>query len=355
MARTHRRQSSGSWIFLLVVLLVGAGVYFMWPGEGGGGDANAPTGGGPDGGIAGQRGEDGTGGGGDIEPNSVVPAEIIRGTGEAASQAESAFRAGVSRVDAEPYEARRLINEALLSGRLDASRARQARRLLGQLAGRLLLNGTPAVREDDPYTLGYTFRPNEYLGNTPRRKGVISRLELWIPAEGIVLANGLASATQFQYGRKYKMVRGPCRAVVDLSDRTMDVYLCPPDAPPLFLRRMPVGIGAPETPTPTGTFVVSGGGKVLAKRYYPPAGRGSGVIQHGDPDYPLDDSGRFIQIEGIEGTDVSVKDGYALHGTSEPESIGQAESLGCIRLRSDDIAWVWAMLYETKSTITIKE
>ncbi len=353
MARTHRRQSSGSWIFLLVVLVVGAGVYFLWPPEGGdGGDANAPSGNGPGGEIA----SPGDGGAPQSpEPNSVVPAELIVGTGTPSDRAESAFRAGLARVDAEPYEARRLLNEALLSGRLGESRARQARRLLEQLAGRLLLNGTPAVREDDPYTRGYTFQPNEYLGNTPRRKGVISRLELWIPSEGIVLANGLPSATQFQYGRKYKMVRGPCRAVVDLSDRTMDVYLCPPEAPPLFLRRMTVGVGAPETPTPTGTVVVARGGKTLAKRYYPPAGRGSGVIQSGDPDYPLDASGRFIKIEGIEGTDVSVKDGYALHGTSEPESIGKAESLGCIRMGADDIAWVWAMLYETKSTVTIKE
>ncbi len=33
-------------------------------------------------------------------------------------------------------------------------------------------------------------------------------------------------------------------------------------------------------------------------------------------------------------------DGYALHGTNKPETIGQAVSHGCIRLRNDDIAYL---------------
>lgn len=36
-------------------------------------------------------------------------------------------------------------------------------------------------------------------------------------------------------------------------------------------------------------------------------------------------------------------DGYALHGTNVPSSIGQAVSHGCVRLRNEDIA----RLYET--------
>ncbi|MGI9077632.1 MAG: L,D-transpeptidase, partial [Gemmatimonadaceae bacterium] len=37
-------------------------------------------------------------------------------------------------------------------------------------------------------------------------------------------------------------------------------------------------------------------------------------------------------------------DGYALHGTNKPESIGQAVSHGCIRLRNEDIEHLYGMV-----------
>jgi hypothetical protein len=42
---------------------------------------------------------------------------------------------------------------------------------------------------------------------------------------------------------------------------------------------------------------------------------------------------------GVLGTHrLNLGDGYALHGTNQPQSIGQAVSHGCIRLRNEDIA-----------------
>jgi len=50
------------------------------------------------------------------------------------------------------------------------------------------------------------------------------------------------------------------------------------------------------------------------------------------------------RYEGVLGTHrLSLGNGYALHGTNRPETIGQAVSHGCIRLRNEDIA----RLYET--------
>jgi lipoprotein-anchoring transpeptidase ErfK/SrfK len=34
-------------------------------------------------------------------------------------------------------------------------------------------------------------------------------------------------------------------------------------------------------------------------------------------------------------------DGYLIHGTNNPSSIGQAVTHGCIRLGDDDIAWLY--------------
>jgi lipoprotein-anchoring transpeptidase ErfK/SrfK len=36
--------------------------------------------------------------------------------------------------------------------------------------------------------------------------------------------------------------------------------------------------------------------------------------------------------------------GYAIHGTNQPDSIGRAVSHGCVRLRNEDIAKLYAMV-----------
>ena len=41
---------------------------------------------------------------------------------------------------------------------------------------------------------------------------------------------------------------------------------------------------------------------------------------------------------------LNLGDGYALHGTNKPETIGQAVSHGCVRLRNEDIAFLYGMV-----------
>jgi lipoprotein-anchoring transpeptidase ErfK/SrfK len=38
---------------------------------------------------------------------------------------------------------------------------------------------------------------------------------------------------------------------------------------------------------------------------------------------------------------LNLGDGYALHGTNRPETVGQAVSHGCVRLRNEDIEWLY--------------
>jgi hypothetical protein len=38
---------------------------------------------------------------------------------------------------------------------------------------------------------------------------------------------------------------------------------------------------------------------------------------------------------------LNLGDGYALHGTNQPKSVGQAVSHGCVRLRNEDIEWLY--------------
>jgi hypothetical protein len=51
------------------------------------------------------------------------------------------------------------------------------------------------------------------------------------------------------------------------------------------------------------------------------------------------------RYEGVLGTHrLNLGDGYALHGTNKPETIGQAVSHGCIRLRNEDIEKLYEMV-----------
>jgi hypothetical protein len=38
---------------------------------------------------------------------------------------------------------------------------------------------------------------------------------------------------------------------------------------------------------------------------------------------------------------LNLGDGYALHGTNKPETLGRSVSHGCVRLRNEDIAWLY--------------
>jgi lipoprotein-anchoring transpeptidase ErfK/SrfK len=110
---------------------------------------------------------------------------------------------------------------------------------------------------------------------------------------------------------------------------------------------VPVGLGKDDS-TPAGTWIAGRRSKDPA--YYSP--RGEGIIQPGDPRNPL---GRYwVGLNGIEGAAVG-KQSYGIHGTNDPATIGKQESMGCIRLRNDDIALVFEMMVEGKSRVVVKE
>jgi hypothetical protein len=51
------------------------------------------------------------------------------------------------------------------------------------------------------------------------------------------------------------------------------------------------------------------------------------------------------RYEGVLGTyRLNIGNGYALHGTNQPETIGRAVSHGCVRLRNEDIARLYDMV-----------
>jgi hypothetical protein len=51
------------------------------------------------------------------------------------------------------------------------------------------------------------------------------------------------------------------------------------------------------------------------------------------------------RYEGVLGTHrLNMGNGYAMHGTNQPQTVGRAVSHGCVRLRNEDIAKLYAMV-----------
>jgi len=253
----------------------------------------------------------------------------------------------------ELLKSRKLLNTAYISGRLPRGDQETARKALQDLAARTVLRPAPHVHPDDHFMLSYTLKGGDLLGSIfyksgeqkghIRKKGVIARNELNVPPGIILRVNGLSSATKLRAETGYKLIKGPFHLVVYLSVRKADLFL-----QDLFVRRFPICVGTPDTPTPTGFFRIAKGGMTRNSSYNPPVDSNlpNRTIKPGQPGYPLGSKGLNIKLEGIQqlGTDIPVTRSYAIHGTNEPDSIGQAKSMGCLRFNDEDMDFIYNCL-----------
>ena len=138
----------------------------------------------------------------------------------------------------------------------------------------------------------------------------------WYRVQLPIRPNG---STGWVRGGSLALERVTTRIVVDLSERRLRLY-----RGGRLVLRAPVGIGAPATPTPTGSYYVN-------QRLV-----------------PADASGPFgpaaLGISAFSPTLTWWPQGgpIAIHGTDEPSSIGRAASSGCIRLRNAVLRRVFA-------------
>ena len=148
-------------------------------------------------------------------------------------------------------------------------------------------------------------------------------------------------------GQKLKAIKGPFHAVIDNREFRMDLFLDGPQGR-VYVRSFPVGLGR-EGSTPVGTWVVKTNGKLVNPGWTNPE-----TNQYFAPDDPQNPIGeRWI---GLEGTSPATqgKTGYGIHGTIQPESIGRQMSLGCIRMRPQDVEVVYDLMVEGKSTVEVR-
>jgi hypothetical protein len=74
------------------------------------------------------------------------------------------------------------------------------------------------------------------------------------------------------------------------------------------------------------------------------AGEGSEIVAEGNVIVPPFGTNQR-KYRGVLGTHrLNIGDGYALHGTNRPETVGRSVSHGCVRLRNEDIAALYDMV-----------
>jgi lipoprotein-anchoring transpeptidase ErfK/SrfK len=110
------------------------------------------------------------------------------------------------------------------------------------------------------------------------------------------------------------------RIVVSISERRLAVV-----QKAGVVKSYPIAVGADTSPSPTGQFKIVN--KVTDPTYYSP-----GIIITPGPANPL--GTRWLGLD---------KEQYGIHGTNEPESIGQAASHGCIRMAKTDVKELFSL------------
>ena len=235
--------------------------------------------------------------------------------------------------------ARGTLNAALQTNALSREDAAAVKQRLRDLNRVIVF--TPTKRfADDPHQGEHTVEKGDLLGKIA--------LPLDVPY-GLLERVNAVSANRIRPGQSLKTVRGPIHAVVSKGGFEMDLYLgaLPGRPGSTYLTSFPVGLGA-DSSTPTGLWEVTRGGKLVNPEWTNP--RTNQVFSRDDPQNPLGE--RWIGLTGIGGEALG-QPSYGIHGTIEPETIGTNASMGCIRLVADDVAAVYDMLFEGKSTVLI--
>ena len=146
----------------------------------------------------------------------------------------------------------------------------------------------------------------------------------------LAVAVGLATNAAAQTAASTAVSKARRQVLVSISDRKLAVL-----ENGVVLRTFAVSVGAAASPSPTGKFQIVN--RLANPTYYH-----AGVVIPAGKQNPL--GPRWVGLS---------KQGYGIHGTSTPGSIGKAASHGCIRLRNQDVV-EFATLVNVGDTVEIR-
>ncbi len=236
--------------------------------------------------------------------------------------------------------ARNEYNTVLTSGKLSPTDATSVKSALVEINKTVVFS--PRRFADDTWAGSYVVKSGDRLQKIANENSVT-----W---EFLCKINGMSDQRKLRAGQTLKLLKGPFHGVVSKSTFMLDVYLGNPGGPgSLYVTSFPVGLGSDDS-TPTGTWQIKSQSKLRNPTYYSPKEEGDRIITADDPKNPL---GEFwMGLVGLDGHAVG-KESYGIHGTIEPETIGKMASMGCIRLLNENVAQVFDLMVETKSTVVI--
>ncbi len=270
-----------------------------------------------------------------IDPTMVDPASMV-------SPASIAIEDGRRKLDRnDPVGARDVFNRALFDPNVTDAEKADLRKRLSEIAE--MVTFSQRIFAGDPMADTYVIVSGDRLSKIPTREGF--RIDYRL----LQRLNGIKDPNAIRVGQKLKALYGPFHAVVDKSDYRLDLFADQEDTAGnrLFVTSFQVGLGEMGS-TPLGTFKVKTSSKLIDPKWVNP--RTGEVFQAVDPKNPIGE--RWI---GLDGTDdqTRARAGYGIPGTIDPDSIGKQMSMGCVRMRIDDVEWIYDMLIEERSTVAI--
>jgi LysM repeat protein len=239
----------------------------------------------------------------------------------------------------DPVAARVLATRAIDSGALSPADRMRAYDLLNGLARQLFFNAN--VNPNDPTMVVYTVRSGDNL------QKIVREQQLGCDHRLIQRINGIADPRKLRVGQRLRLPKGDFHAEVIKSEYRLNLYLGE-GSDRVLISSFRVGLGE-SNGTPTGLFKVRPNSKLIDPEWTHP--RTGQHFRSNDPMNPIGE--HWIGLVGVEESTRGFL-GYGIHGTIEPDSIGQDRSLGCVRLLADDVAIVYECLTEPNSTVVIR-
>ncbi len=193
------------------------------------------------------------------------------------------------------------------------------------------------IYPDDSLCDSYKVQPGDLLSKIGDKFNV--------PHQILMQINHLPNARSLQAGQNIKVLKGPFHARVDKSEFQLDLYL-----QNTYVRTFPVGLAKEQYDTPTGLWLVEPNNKLVRPTWTDPDTGKTYLAE--DPNYPL--GARWVGLEGLKGQ-AKGREGFALHGTKEEETIGTRSSRGCIRMHNQDIILIYSVLKQGVSKVEVVE
>ena len=264
----------------------------------------------------------------------TAPTTPAAGIGNATQRIQQA----VAMTDSDPVRARAELTRLLDSNALSAAERTQAYAGINKLAEKLFFS--PKIVAGDTVSQSYVVKKGDSLAK------ISSREKLGTDWRFVQRINGMASEKALRPDMRLKLAHGPFDAEVVKADFRINIY-AGSGSDRVMVASFPCGTGTNDS-TPVGTFKVRSGSKLIDPQWTNP--RTGEKFAANDPKNPIGE--RWIGLQGTT-PDTAKFTGYGIHGTTEPQSIGQQMSMGCVRLGDAKVEVVYELIGE-QSTIVIR-